>query len=128
MIWWDEKNVYLTHKMITLKDNIIRAITFARASCLKVNVHELAEIISPGVVRPDIQTVPLDYRKWMETLELSSQLMKAKIGEGGADGCSSKDTSAMIITEEDNCDSSNLICKTPVDQYSKIAPISVHQD
>ncbi|CAL8102828.1 unnamed protein product [Orchesella dallaii] len=75
IVWWDEKNVYLTHKIITINDNIIRAIVYARSTCLRVNPLEIAEKINPGVERPD--SVAPDYSKWMETLELSSQLMKA---------------------------------------------------
>jgi len=77
VVWWDEKNVYLNHKVITLRDDIIRAVIYARASCLKVNVHEIVEKISPGTGMPDKDSIAPDYKKWMETLELSSQLMKA---------------------------------------------------
>lgn len=118
VIWWDEKNVYLTHKVITIKDNIIRAIIYARASCLHVDVFDVVRTLDQETQRPDVETVPPDYRKWMETLELSSQLMKAnQVSGAGGDGDNvnnchhRREDGEKCISPQDNGNDVEEFCK-----------------
>lgn len=144
VIWWDEKNVYLSHKVITLKDNIVRAVIYARATCLKVNVHDIAEFLNPEIERPEEDTIAPDYKKWMETLQLSSQLMKAKIaGAGAIAGGGGGDAPLNMIVKDEctfntnnivdgSCNSNNddkATCKSSlIEQYSSKENSILHQD
>lgn len=135
MVWWDEKNVYLIHKVITLRDNIARAVIYARASCLKVNVHEVIETVSSGTERPPLEDVAPDYRKWMETLELSSQLMKANGMGNGNGGSGDKlntdktlrtDKKSPITEYKENGGGDNILsCVAKPEQYASIEKINL---
>lgn len=137
--------MYLSHKVITLKDNIVRAVIYARATCLKVNVHDIAEFLNPEIVRPEEDTIAPDYKKWMETLQLSSQLMKAKIAGAGAivggGGDASVPLNAIVNDKctfntnaivDGNCsgdDDDKPACKSSlIEQYSSKDNSILHQD
>lgn len=136
--------MYLAHKVITLKDNIVRAVIYARATCLKVNVHNIAEFLNPEIERPEEDTIAPDYKKWMETLQLSSQLMKAKIAGAGAivGGGGDADVPLNAIVNDQctfnantivdgscNGDEDKATCKSSlIEQYSSKDNSILHQD
>ena len=73
-IYWDEQYFYLDQRIITLSDNITCTTGFVKFAIAKLNVEELVQKLHPGTVKPEI---PEDLRVWIESLEVSRELMKS---------------------------------------------------
>jgi hypothetical protein len=74
-VYWDSKFIYLDQRLITLKDDIVRAAGYAKIACVKFDGEETIKKLFPNATKPEI---PADLKKWNEACELSSELMKKK--------------------------------------------------
>jgi len=74
-IWWDKKAIYYEHRIITLKDGIVRSIAYTKLAVVKRDLDEVIKELFPDVKKPD---QPEDLKKWIEFNELSSEKMKVK--------------------------------------------------
>ncbi|XP_021949769.1 protein THEM6 [Folsomia candida] len=72
-VYWDSKFIYLDQRLITLKDNVVRAAGYAKIACVKFDGDETMKKLFPKSIKPEI---PADLKIWNDACSLSAELMK----------------------------------------------------
>ena len=78
MIYWDDKNFYLEHQIISLPDNFIRAVVLSKqcVTNLKVPVPEIVAKVDPTAQKPEFSR---ELKLWLDSMSESSEKLKKKI-------------------------------------------------
>jgi len=72
-VYWDSKFIYLDQRLVTLKDGIVRSVGYTKIACVKFDGEEEIKKLCPDAKKP---TIPEDLQKWIESCEISSEMMK----------------------------------------------------
>ncbi|CAG7673174.1 unnamed protein product [Allacma fusca] len=72
-VWWDDKFIYFDQRIVTLSDDIVRAVAFAKLAT-KISMVEYIKEMYPEERRPD--NPPADLMTWLESQEISRNNMK----------------------------------------------------
>jgi len=72
-VYWDSKFLYLDQRLVTLKDGIVRSVGYTKLACVKFDGEEIIKKLHPDITKPDM---PEDLKKWAESCEISSEMMK----------------------------------------------------
>ncbi|XP_043484282.1 protein THEM6-like [Leptopilina heterotoma] len=77
LIYWDDKNFYLEHELISLSDNFVRAVIISKQSVtgLKVPVSEIVSKVDPTAQRPALSK---ELQLWLDSMTESSEKLKKR--------------------------------------------------
>jgi len=73
IVYYDSKTMYFEHKVITLKDNIVRCVAYVNLA-VSTDFEKLVKKYYPKTVKPEM---PKDLELWLEYNKLSSERLRA---------------------------------------------------
>lgn len=75
LVYWEDKNLYIEQKFITLNDGFVRAVILSRQNLVNVDASALLKNIPGADTKPEC---PEEITHWLQSIEISSAKLRKK--------------------------------------------------
>lgn len=82
IVYWDEQGIYMEHRFINPQDNFVNAIAIGKTRLINCSVEEVMSELLEAAGENNSKCkpqMPLEVAKWVESNEISSQVLRSEI-------------------------------------------------